>query len=90
MTIHELDRISARFGLPLDGAALVCGAARISVWEPTGELCISTSDSRTAERLDNAGIGWLVLCKPSLGYLTCVFPVQRLGAIVEAVEGFRS
>jgi hypothetical protein len=82
----DLSSFARRYGLPIDGAAIVCGEARIVQPEDSPEMFAYTADERTAKALWNSQVG-SVLHDGTCGRLSLKFSPRGLGAIVQAIEG---
>jgi hypothetical protein len=82
----DLSPLAHRFGLTIDGPAIVCGEARIV--QPLGAdfMTVSTCDPATAQRLDDSGVGTFLYRQPVAGRLSLAFNPRRLGEVIAALE----
>jgi hypothetical protein len=83
----DLETIARRWGLSIDGTAIVCGLARISRIDGSDDLAVSTCDPSTAQVLDDSGIGQVLFRQPVAGRLSLRFDPKRLGQVVHVIEG---
>lgn len=85
----DLEQLARKFGLPLDGSAIVCGQARVTAGD--GCLFVSTCHEPTAAALWVENFGETLFRQKANGYLTLRITERQLWRVIEAIEeGYRS